>query len=117
MEDEKYTKELRVEISIDGEILQGSSTIWVEDGKVDYSSAEDHFYEIIRKWEDDWIKEAEEEEVADIIDNLTPEEEDKLTTKHSENYMGTDDDMPDEYENWLMDLSLEELKSIINPNQ
>ena len=64
---------------------EGAYAIWVEDGKVDYSSAEDHFYEIIRKWEDDWIKEAEEEEVADIIDNLTPEEEDKLTTKHSEN--------------------------------
>ena len=34
--------------------------------------------------------------------------EDFLKDKHSENYTGTDDDMPDNYENWLSSLEIDE---------
>ncbi len=109
-----YQKELEIEISVDGRPLQGTSTIFVKDGKVDYSLAEEHFYEIVRKWEKQWLKEAEEEELESIIDNLTSEQEEKLKNVHAEDYHGTDDDMPDDYENWLMDLDLDTIKKIIN---
>jgi len=108
-----YQKELEVKIEIDGQFLQGSSFINVKDGKVDYSQAEELFYEIMRKWEQDWLKEAIEEEKESIIDKLTKEQEDKLQEAHAKDYHGLDDDMPDEYENWLMDLSLDELKQIL----
>ena len=110
----EYLKELEVKIEVDGMPLQGVSFITVKDGKVDFSSAEEHFYEIMRKWEKDWIKEWEEGYRESIIDNLTLEQENILEEKHSKNYTGTDDDMPDEYENWLMELSLDELKSILD---
>lgn len=108
-----YQKEIPVEIMVDGQPLQGQSTIFVKDGKVDYSNAEEHFYEIIRKWEKDWLKQADEEEHEQIIDNLTKEQEEKLRSKHAEDYHGTDDDMTDDYEGWLMDLTTDELKEIL----
>lgn len=110
----KYNqKEIEVEIRIDGVQCQGTSTIFVKDGVVDYSNAEEHFYEIIRKWENDWIKEAQEEEKEFIISNLTSEQEEILKYKHAINYHGTDDDTPDDYDNWLIDLSLDELKEFL----
>ncbi len=111
-----FQKELEVEIRIDGTPLQGTSTIFVRNGIVDYSYAEQHFYDIMRKWEKEWLKEAEEEEKEFIIDNLTTEQEDKLKEKHAEHYTGTDDDMPDEYENWLMELDLDDLKKLLLGN-
>lgn len=45
-----------------------------------------------------------------IIDNLSKKDEEKLQEIHAEDYIGTDDDMPDAFEAWLMDLSLSELK-------
>ena len=108
----EYHFEREVEISVDGQKLQGTSFITVKDGVLDYSSAEEHFYEIIRKWEKDWIKEAEEDEKEFIVDNLTPKQEEVLKAEHAKEYHGDDDDMPDDYENWLMDLSLDSLKTI-----
>ena len=32
-----------------------------------------------------------------------------LELKHSEHYMGTDDDMPDRFEAWVIDLDFDEL--------
>ena len=106
-------KELTVEIYVDGVPLQGSSSILVENGKVNYSLAEEHFYEIIRKWEKDWIKEANEEEKSHIVDNLTKEQEDKLKEKHAKGYHGLDDEMLDDFETWLEELDLSDLKEII----
>lgn len=106
----KEQKEIEVEMYFDGVPLQGTTTIFVKNGVVDYSLAEEHFYEIIRKWEKDWIKEWEEGYRESIIDNLTSEQEEILKNKHAEDYYGTDDDMSDDYENWLMDVSLDELK-------
>lgn len=31
--------------------------------------------------------------------------EDFLKDKHAENYIGTDDDMPDDFDSWLADLT------------
>lgn len=108
-----YRFEREVEIRVDGQPLQGTSNIFVIDGKLDYSSAEEHFYEIIRKWESDCLKkEAEEEEKEFIIDHLTDAQETVLKDAHAKEYHGTDDDMPDAYEDWLMDLDLDSLKTL-----
>ena len=48
MTKEYKQKEFDVTICVDGIPLQGSSTIFVKNGVVDYSSAEEHFYEIMR---------------------------------------------------------------------
>ena len=40
--------------------------------------------------------------------------EDYLKSIHSTNYMGTDDDMLEHYENWLSNLSNEELIDLVN---
>ena len=48
-----------------------------------------------------------------IIDNLTKEQEDTLRDIHAENYSGTDDDMPEAYEKWLMDLTVMDLESYL----
>jgi len=48
-----------------------------------------------------------------LVDNLTKEQEDKLREEHSKNYTGTDDDMPEAYENWLESLTLSEINYIL----
>lgn len=52
-------------------------------------------------------------EKEELVSNLNQEQEDKLREAHARNYNGTDDDMPDAFENWLIDLDSEELKSLI----
>jgi len=44
-----------------------------------------------------------------IINNLTTEQEEVLKDIHGENYMGTDDDMPEAYDNWLVEQTLMDL--------
>ena len=56
----------------------------------------------------------ENDEKEKIVDNLTDEQEEKLKEEHAEDYHGTDDDMPDAYESWLEDLTLEDYKKILN---
>jgi len=48
-----------------------------------------------------------------IVDNLTQEQETKLKEEHSKSYTGTDDDMPNKFEEWLVELSLDELLKIL----
>ena len=48
-----------------------------------------------------------------IIQNLSEAEEDKLQSVHAEDYQGLDDDMPEAYERWLVDLSYQELVDIL----
>lgn len=50
---------------------------------------------------------------ANIIDNLTSDQEDTLKNIHAENYTGTDDDMSENYERWLMDLTLMDLEAYL----
>lgn len=48
-----------------------------------------------------------------IVDNLTAEQEDVLKNIHAEDYSGTDDDMPDNFEKWLEDLTLMDLQAYL----
>lgn len=58
-------------------------------------------------------EEIEQDAKAEIVDNLTKEDEEKLKDAHAEDYNGLDDDMPDAYEDWLMDLTSDELRTIL----
>ena len=107
------TKELEVQILVDGQALQGTSFITVENGKVDYSGAEEHFYEIMRKWERSWIEEEIADERYEILHNLTPEQNKILEAEHAKNYSGQDDDMEADYEVWLENIDNDELKIIL----
>lgn len=49
-----------------------------------------------------------------IIEDLTRDQEDVLKNIHSFDYMGTDDDMSENYKSWLENLSLEELESMLS---
>jgi NAD/NADP transhydrogenase alpha subunit len=48
-----------------------------------------------------------------LLEQLITENEDLLQDIHAENYMGTDDDMPDAFENWITNLTLEEVQAYI----
>lgn len=54
-----------------------------------------------------------EERKEQIIDNLTDEQEDVLKNIHAEEYHGTDDDMPDDYERWLTNINLMDLEAYL----
>ncbi len=104
--------EKTIEFAIDG-VNVGSSVLIIENGKIDTSIAEEEFYKILRKNEKRLIELAADEEREQIVDNLTPAQEDKLKEAHAKDYIGTDDDMPDSYEGFLEDLDLDELKKIL----
>lgn len=48
-----------------------------------------------------------------LAEILTEEQEELLRDVHAENYMGTDDDMTESYERWLMNLKEDEIINII----
>lgn len=48
-----------------------------------------------------------------LVNRLSPNDEQKLMAAHAKDYHGTDDDMPDAYEAWLMDLEDSEILEII----
>lgn len=81
----------------------------LEDGQ----SYNDEHYDS-RRDEEITDEECEENLKEILMDNLTELQEDKLKQEHAQHYTGTDDEMPDAYENWLYKLSSEEIKSIIN---
>lgn len=105
-------KDFEIEFLIDGKKVGGSFLVAV--GKTLLTDvAEDEFYAVLRKNESRLLKEAEDEERDEIAINLTSAQEDKLKEAHAKDYHGTDDDMPDAYEAWLENLSLDELKEIL----
>lgn len=59
------------------------------------------------------VARVEDDKKSDLVDSLTPEQEEKLKEVHASDYSGTDDDMPDAFEGWLEDLTYEELHKII----
>lgn len=105
-------KEFLVTFEIDN-VSGDSGYITVENGKVNSDSVEEIFYSLLRKSEQKLLEITDSEERDRIIEHLTPTDEDKLKEVHSKDYTGTDDDMPDDYENWLSNLSLDELKENI----
>lgn len=48
-----------------------------------------------------------------IMENLTGEQEDILQDIHARGYNGTDDNMPDAYEHWLVNLTLAEVQDYL----
>lgn len=107
------TKEFEMTFAVDG-VNVGSAFFSVEDGRLDTASLEDEFHAIIRKNKKDWLEEAADEERTELIDNLSDEDEEKLKEAHMSQYNGSDDDSPDDYENWMTDLSVDEIKKILN---
>ena len=105
-------KEVTFDFVIDG-MTCGSSILLVEDGKLNTAIVEEEFYSVLRKHEKSIIADAEEEERQHIIDHLTNAQEEKLREEHAKDYNGTDDDMTDAYEDWLMELELDGLKQIL----
>lgn len=91
----------------------GGTCLSVTDGKIDTQAAEDEFYAVLRKNEKKIIEEAEEHQREYIIDHLTSAEEDKLKEVHMAQYRGTDDDAPDDFDAWVVELPLDELKTIL----
>ena len=91
----------------------GCSFITVEDGRINTEAAEEQFWAVLRKSSGAILKDAEEAEHEKIIDALTPAQEEKLKEEHAKGYTGLDDDMTDAYEDYLLDLSIAELKKII----
>lgn len=51
-----------------------------------------------------------------LLEQLIADNEGKLQDIHAKNYIGTDDDMSDAFDNWLSDLSLEEVCEMLNVN-
>ena len=106
-------KEFELAFLIDG-VVCGSTFLQIDkDGKFNTSIAEEAFYKMLRNNEDSLRKEAAEEVKEKIIDGLTTEQEELLSEEHAKNYHGLDDDMPDDFENWLMDLDYDELVKIL----
>lgn len=48
-----------------------------------------------------------------IIDNLTADQEATLRDIHAENYHGLDDDMPENFEKWLENLTVMDLEAYL----
>lgn len=48
------------------------------------------------------------------LEQIIQDNEGKLQDIHAKNYMGTDDDMPDKFNDWLCDLSLDEVCEMLN---
>lgn len=97
-----------------GGVKVGGSCVSVTGGKIDTSAAEEEFYAVLRKNENSIIEEGREHQKSWIVDHLTDTDEDKLKEVHTAQYHGTDDDAPDDYEDWLTELDVDELIKIID---
>lgn len=49
----------------------------------------------------------------EVIDSLLESDWDTLKHIHAEQYSGTDDEMPDNFENWVYDLTSTEIKELL----
>ncbi len=61
-----------------------------------------------------YVPSAEETEHERLIDGLTHADEDKLKEAHAQDYTGTDDDMCDAFEDWLMEQSVAYINKVIS---
>ncbi len=53
----------------------------------------------------------------EILDNLLKGDIEELKKRHAEHYKGTDDEMSDDYENWLMGLTSDEIINILKNHE
>jgi hypothetical protein len=65
-----------------------------------------------RERQEEW-QDAENAKLENLIDNLSEEDEEKLKDAHADQYIGLDDDMPEDYENWFMGLNRLEIENIL----
>lgn len=72
-------------------------------------AAETEFWSVMRNFR----KSQEEYQVSEIWAHITDAEEELFKEAHAKDYIGTDDDMPDEYESWSAELSLDEIEKIL----
>ncbi len=100
--------EKEIEFLIDGQRC-GSGTLFIENGEIDITSAENSFYKAVRYSRQQLL----DEETEYIVDNLTREQEEKLKEAHMKDYHGSKDDWEESYDNWFSGLDLEDLKKII----
>lgn len=102
--------EKEIEFMIDGQLC-GSATLFIENGEVDTTNAEDKFWKAVRFNKQDLIA----EELEYIIDHLTSEQEDKLEAHWAEHIAEgvLDDDMEDAFSSWLEYATLDEVKDIL----
>lgn len=79
-----------------------------QDAESNVSEAAQRISKVVKECDDEQTK-------SDLIDNLTHEQEAKLREAHAEQAEGVlDDDMPDNYDHWLVnDVTLEELQNIL----
>lgn len=105
-------KNFEIEFIINGENC-GSGTIMFRDGNFDISDAEEMFYKTLRRNEAFLKQEAIEEYKSKIIDGLTHEQEEILKEEHAKDYSGQDDDMIDDYENWLLGIDIDYLVKLL----
>jgi hypothetical protein len=105
----RMNKEFNFEIKIDGGMVKTGFITIHDDGTYDTSDAEESFFKALRQQEKFLKQDAFEE----FKEKLIAENEDRLQEIHAENYMGTDDDMPDEFDNWICDLDYGELKELL----
>lgn len=102
-----------IEFYIDGKCV-GSSFLTVEGRKFDTQAAEDEFYAVLRKNENNIVEAAEEAEREHILNNLTKEQENKLQELHLNFHpMLLDDEMSDHYDDWVSNLTLDEVKEYL----
>jgi len=115
MEDKKWEgKTFVVDMQIDG-VTAGYGHITIRpDGSYDTEDIEEEFGKMLRHQKNTLTEQANEEEKEFITDNITHEQEEKLKDFHADQCDGVlDDDMPDDYENWLEELDIDSLKNII----
>lgn len=100
--------EKEIQFMIDGQ-LAGSATLFIENGEVDTTNAEEKFWKAVCFSKQDLIA----EEQSDIIDHLTDAQEEKLKEACMKDYHGDKDHWEDVYEGFIEDLDLDELKKIL----
>lgn len=76
--------------------------------KEDFKHEQQADYEEVGVNEEGYIQPIKKDREQIIEDNI-----EKLKEVHAKNYMGTDDDMPDNFEYWLENLSDEEIKNLV----
>jgi len=100
--------EKTIDFIIDGSPA-GSSILFIENGEIDISAAEDSFYKAVRYSRQQLI----DEEREYIVDNLTDKQEDKLKEACMEDYHGDKEHWEDAYERFIEELDLDTLKKIL----
>lgn len=106
-------KEYVIRFSIEG-FGSSESFVTVEDGTFNTASAEEQFYSFLRKNEKVIIRDAEDEERDQIINNLTSAQEVTLAEECMKTYHGDKEHWEYSYEAWLEELSTSELKTILH---